>query len=69
MGATNFTLREDVSALLFAVGSSCNVSVIYFQRLHLPLTFHIDVQYNINMFGGGVLRMGQDLLCVLNISD
>ena len=47
VGATNFTLREDLSALLFEVGSSCNVPDIYFQGLRL--IFHIDVQYNINM--------------------
>lgn len=33
--AANFTLRDDMSALLFTVGSSCNVSAIYFQRSHL----------------------------------
>lgn len=48
-GATNFTLREDLSALLFAVGSSCNVPAISFPRLRLTSTFHIDILYNITL--------------------
>lgn len=32
VGATNFTLRDVISALLFTVGSSCNVAAMYFQR-------------------------------------
>lgn len=35
VGATNFTLRDVISALLFTVGSSCNVAAMYFQRSHL----------------------------------
>lgn len=36
---TNFTLREDLSGLLFAVDSSCNVSAIYFQILCLTFSY------------------------------